>query len=144
MNVFFADEQMVRIDDARLTALAGYVLQEEGIDDESELSILIVDAGHMQRLNSRFANNNYATDVLAFPMSEDEDDVLLLGDVVLCPEVAQRNAEKYDHSPRDELDLLLVHGILHLLGYDHQADGDKTRMERRTKDLLDSFSRSSI
>lgn len=130
--------------ETQLADLARHTLNSEGVDEEAELSILIVDADHMQRLNNRFADNNRTTDVLAFPMSEDEEDMLLLGDVVICPEVAQRNAQKYDHSPTDELRLLLVHGILHLLGYDHNEDGDKARMERRTRELLDSFNRSLI
>lgn len=144
MDVFVANEQSVEVGETHLVDLARHALQSEGVDEEAELSILIVDSGHMQRLNSRFADSNHTTDVLAFPMSEDEEDMLLLGDVVMCPEVAQRNARRYNHSLSDEMELLLVHGILHLLGYDHQADGDKMKMERRTKELLDSYNRSLI
>jgi probable rRNA maturation factor len=144
VDVFVANEQAVRVDEARLAALARHALEAESVEDEAELSILAVDREHIQRLNNRFADNNYPTDVLAFPMSEDEEEVLLLGDVVICPEIAQRNAKSYGAPLTDELDVLVVHGILHLLGYDHEADGDRTRMERRTKELVDSFSRSLI
>jgi probable rRNA maturation factor len=142
MDVFFANEQSVQVDEMQLADLAQYALEAESVEEEAELSILMVDAGHMQRLNNRFADDNHTTDVLAFPMSEDEEDMLVLGDVVICPEVAQRNAQRYGHSLSDELELLLVHGILHLLGYDHQDDGDKIKMERRTRELLDSHKRS--
>ena len=137
-----ANEQSIHVDEARLADLAHHALEAENVDEEAELSILIVDPDHMQRLNNRFANNNYTTDVLAFPMSQEEEELVLLGDVVMCPEVAQRHAESYSHSLRDELDVLLVHGVLHLLGYDHQGEADKLKMERRTRELLDSFTRS--
>lgn len=137
-----ANEQSIHVDEARLADLAHHALEAENVDEEAELSILIVDPDHMRRLNNRFANNNYTTDVLAFPMSQEEEDLVLLGDVVMCPEVAQRHAERYSHSLGDELDLLLVHGVLHLLGYDHQGEADKMKMERRTRELLDSFTRS--
>ncbi len=134
-----ANEQSVHVNEARLADLAHHALQAEDVEEEAELSILIIGPDHMRRLNNRFANNDYTTDVLAFPMSQEEEDLVLLGDVVMCPEVAQRHAERYNHSLGDELDLLLVHGVLHLLGYDHQGEDDKTKMERRTRELLDSF-----
>lgn len=141
MNVFVANEQDLRVDETRLSTLARHVMGAEKIHDSIELSVLFVTADHIKKLNSRFAGNHYATDVLAFPMLDDDDaeDEAMLGDVVICPEVADSNAKRYGHSLDRELETLLVHGVLHLLGYDHQGTVDKERMDKRLKELLDSF-----
>ncbi|MGH2751047.1 MAG: rRNA maturation RNase YbeY [Actinomycetota bacterium] len=142
MDVFLANEQGLPVDEARLSALARHVLSSENVDDEAELSILVVDGEHMRKLNARFANNDYATDVLAFPMLEGDEDSPMVGDVVLCPDVAKSNADKMDHSFERELELLLVHGTLHLLGYDHKVDSERDRMNRRVTEVLDDFNRA--
>ena len=139
MNVFLANEQALPVDEARLSALARHTLEEEGIAGSAELSVLLVDGGHIKRLNARFAGNDYATDVLAFPMMEDDDTNSMLGDVVIAPDIAQQNAEKIGHPLGDELEVLLVHGTLHLLGYDHQRTEDKARMDRRLAEIRASF-----
>ena len=139
VDVFLANEQGLPVDETRLSALARHTLGEENVDDEAELSVLIVGSEHMRKLNARFANNDYATDVLAFPMIENDEDTLTVGDVVLCPDVARTNADKLDHSLDRELDILLVHGTLHLLGYDHQNPTEKERMDRRVTEVLDGF-----
>lgn len=139
MDVFVANEQDLPIPEARLSGLARHALDLEEVDDDAELSVLFVTGDHIRRLNERFAGDDYVTDVLSFPMLEDDDDSLLLGDVVICPEMAQTNARRYGHTLDRELETLLVHGILHLLGYDHDEDDDKTRMERRQADILKSF-----
>jgi probable rRNA maturation factor len=141
MTVFVANEQDLPVDETRLGSLARHALAEEDVDPSCELSVLLVTSGHIRRLNSRFAGNDYATDVLAFPMSDgdDQDDPPLLGDVVICPEVAARNASKFGHGLPGEMDVLIVHGTLHLLGYDHQRDDDKARMDKRMRQILDSF-----
>jgi probable rRNA maturation factor len=143
MDVFLADEQGLPLNHDRLSALAAHALESEDVDDSAELSILFVTPDHMKRLNSHFAGDNYPTDVLAFPMmnGDDEDEEgPLLGDVVICPEVAARNAEKIGHSLDDELGVLVVHGTLHLLGYDHQGTKDKEAMDARQTAILSSFS----
>jgi probable rRNA maturation factor len=144
MEVFVANEQGISVDERRLSALARHVLDSESVGGEAELSVLLVGADHIRNLNARFANENHDTDVLAFPMlDEDEDeDETLLGDVVVCPEVAEQNALKLGHSLARELDVLLVHGTLHLLGYDHQGDEDKTRMDARLYEILETFTRT--
>jgi len=142
MDVFLANEQPVPIDEARLSALARHVLDSEKVDDEAELSILVIDEEHMRRLNSRFAKNDYATDVLAFPMLEGDEDSTMVGDVVLCPDVAKTSAEKLDHSLDRELEVLIVHGTLHLLGYDHKVASEKERMDKRVSEVLDEFDRT--
>lgn len=142
MDVFLANEQGVPLDEPLLAALARHVLDSEEVDDSAELSILFVGADHIRRLNARYAGDDYATDVLAFPMNEDDedDDPLMVGDVVVCPEVARDNAAKAGSTLERELQMLVVHGTLHLLGYDHQNDAQRAAMEKRMSEILSSFS----
>ncbi|MDQ5816358.1 MAG: rRNA maturation RNase YbeY [Actinomycetota bacterium] len=140
MEVFIANEQELSVDEPSLSGLARHVLDKEGLDESAELSILLIGADHIRRLNARFAGNDHATDVLSFPMMDDEEaNESMLGDVVLCPEIARANAEKLNHSLDRELNVLLVHGILHLLGYDHQGKMDQSEMERRLTEILESY-----
>ncbi|MCC7076025.1 MAG: rRNA maturation RNase YbeY [Acidimicrobiia bacterium] len=153
-DVFFADEQSVRpVDGTRLCALAEHVLTEESIHRSAELSIMTVDRETMAGLNRRFMGRDMPTDVLAFPIEDDargraaqeegEELPLLLGDVVVCPDVAFENVSGDTADFETELDLLVVHGVLHLLGYDHVQDSDAERMESRERELLDEFARIS-
>jgi probable rRNA maturation factor len=144
MEVFVANEQDVAVDEARLSALARHVLASEEVDDNAELSVLLVTNDHIRELNARFADEDHATDVLAFPMMEDEEESLLLGDVVICPAVAARNAAEIGHPLSRELDVILTHGTLHLLGYDHQGADDRASMEARLRELLESFRPASV
>ena len=141
MNIFVANEQELPVDAEHLIALARHALSAEEVDGDAELSVLFVSSPHMQRLNARFAGNDYPTDVLAFPMMEDDEDeeATLLGDVVICPQVAVEHARRRGHSLGQELGMLLVHGTLHLLGYDHQGKADKVLMDRRVREVLSSF-----
>ena len=140
MAVFIANEQNLPVDETRLQSLAHHALMEEDVDPESELSILLVSSAHIKHLNARFAGNDEATDVLAFPMTEsEEENEPMLGDVVISPEIARRNGVKLGHGLSGEMDVLIVHGTLHLLGYDHQGVDDKERMDQRMRQILDSF-----
>ncbi|HEX3325586.1 MAG TPA: rRNA maturation RNase YbeY [Actinomycetota bacterium] len=139
MNIFVANEQDLAVDEVRLSVLARHTLASEEIDDGAELSVLLVNPAHIRRLNARFAGDDYPTDVLAFPMMEEDEDTMVLGDVVMCPQVARANARKLGHSLDRELETLCVHGILHLLGYDHQGIEDGARMEQRVEEVLSSF-----
>lgn len=140
MDVFLANEQALGFDEVTLSRLARHALTQEDVDEGAELSLLFVEPGHIRRLNGRFAGNDYPTDVLAFPMMEDDDEgSLLLGDVVICPEIARKNASELGHELQDELANLVVHGTLHLLGYDHQRDDEKAKMDARSREILSSF-----
>ena len=140
MEVFVANEQEMPVPEARLSALARHALDFLKVDEDAELSVLFVSPSHMHLLNQRFANEDKPTDVLAFPMMEDEEDeVLLLGDVVVCPEIALDNATAENHSYERELEVLLVHGTLHLLGYDHHGPTDKSRMDDCLGQIIESF-----
>ena len=135
-----ANEQAIPLDEDRLAALARHTLEEEQIGDGAELSVLLVDEGHIKQLNARFALNDFATDVLAFPMMEDgDDDTLILGDVVICPQMAEKNAKELGQGLGEEIDALIVHGTLHLLGYDHQDQTEKEKMDGRMGEVLASF-----
>lgn len=144
MDVFVANEQPMTVDVSRLAELARHTLHAEEVDESAELSVLLVTAEHSKTLNERFAGEDHATDVLAFPMNDDDDEIVMLGDVVICPDVARANADKMNHSLEHELDTLLVHGTLHLLGYDHQRDDDKRKMDGRLHELLEAFAGRSL
>ena len=140
MDVFLANEQALGFDEVTLSSLARHALSAEDVDEGAELSLLFVEADHIRKLNNRFAGNDYATDVLAFTMMEDDDEgSLLLGDVVICPQIAQKNAAELGHELQEELAALVVHGTLHLLGYDHQCEDDKAKMDNRSREILTSF-----
>ncbi|HUC14258.1 MAG TPA: rRNA maturation RNase YbeY, partial [Acidimicrobiales bacterium] len=140
VEVFAADEQNDHpVDTLRWVHLAEAVLEEEGLSGDAELSVLFVDEPAIAELNSRFLGNDGPTDVLAFPIdeepvesgrspdsggtgpgmpSEPEDVPVLLGDIVICPAVAFRNAPEHAGNYDDEVALLVVHGLLHLMGMD--------------------------
>jgi probable rRNA maturation factor len=139
VDVFLANEQELAIDEQRLAALARHVLEAEQVDGSAELSVLFVTTDHIRQLNARFAGEDHPTDVLAFPMMEEEDGALLLGDVVVCPSIAEQNAARLGHGLSVELEALVVHGTLHLLGYDHQGVEDKAKMDRRMTEVLQAF-----
>ncbi|GLW97902.1 rRNA maturation RNase YbeY [Microtetraspora sp. NBRC 16547] len=151
MSVEVANESGVEVDEAVFAELAGHVLGRMGINPLAELSILIVDEPAMAELHEQWMGEPGPTDVLAFPMDElrpghgggrDEDaspDPALLGDVVLCPQVAARQAAEAGHGTQDELELLCTHGILHLLGYDHAEPEEHAEMFGLQGELLESW-----
>jgi probable rRNA maturation factor len=107
---------------------------------ESELSILLVDDDEMRRLNREYLSRDHSTNVLAFAMREGEDKHLspaLLGDVVVSTETAQRETLQRGVTLEEEMALLLVHGILHLLGYDHEDEpAEAAQMEAKEEEVL--------
>lgn len=125
--------------------LALYVLEMEAVPELTELSIALVDDEEMERLNRQYRGIEGPTDVLSFgcddPCPTPGDEPITLGDVVIAPAVAERQAAELGHTVERELDVLLVHGILHLLGYDHEADDDAGAMAARESALLDAYER---
>jgi probable rRNA maturation factor len=123
--------------------LARFVLGMEGVPELSELSIALVDTEEMARLNEQYRGLTEPTDVLSFgcddPCPTPGDEPITLGDVVIAPAVAEAQAAELGHSVEHELDVLLVHGILHLLGYDHEDDADADAMTSREAALLDAY-----
>ena len=129
-RILISNRQQRAVDDEGLRGLARDTLRGEGIH-QAELSVSFVDADEIAQLHERFMDEPGPTDVLSFPLGDvdvDENGVRLLGDVVVAPSEAERNNPG---DPDAELRLLLVHGILHLLGYDHDEDGARTRMWER-------------
>lgn len=140
--------------------LARGALTHEGVDGDAELTLIFVDEIAMADLNQRFMAAAGPTDVLAFPIDESgpggrwpdagptgpdrhepepQDVPLLLGDVVVCPAVAARQASERDKSLSDELALLVVHGILHVLGHDHAEPEQAALMRSRERALLEDL-----
>jgi probable rRNA maturation factor len=146
VSVFLADEQGESVDLDQLRRLAELVLSEEGYPSETELTVLLVSDDEMAAYNERFLDRSGPTDVLAFPVEElmpgvvpDQDSngpPLIVGDVIVAPAYVGRQAEQNEADFGDEMALMVAHGILHLLGYDHVEDGDAEFMERRESELL--------
>src|SRR3954465_7061954 len=150
MSIEIQNESGVDRDCYPLERLARHVLDEMGVNPLVELSVRLVTVDTMTAYHERFMNEPGPTDVLAFPMDElhdqraahDDMDAppTLLGDVVLCPDVAQRQAEHAGHSAEAELHLLCAHGVLHLLGYDHADQIEEKEMFSVQSRLLDTWS----
>jgi probable rRNA maturation factor len=153
VKVFGADEQRAApVDVERWVELARNVLAAEGVAGAAELSLLFVDEPTISGLNRRFMDADGPTDVLAFPIDDPVDEAarrtdprspgpapLLLGDVVVCPAVAERQAPEHAGSYDDELALLVVHGVLHVLGHDHAGLDEAATMQARERELLQRF-----
>lgn len=165
LDVYAADEQAdLPVDVGRWSDLARSALVAEGIGGDTEVALLFVDEQTIASLNERFLSKAGPTDVLSFPIEDeversgrspdqggtgpgtieaDSDRLLLLGDVVICPTVAARNAVEHGVGLDDELALLVVHGILHLLGMDHEDPAEAEAMERREQQLLTRYYRNT-
>ena len=153
MSIDVNNESGEPVDEEALVALARHVLAALRIHPLAELSIVLVDADAMEQLHLRWMDEPGSTDVLSFPMDElrpgsvpsaggtddEEPEPGLLGDVVLCPAVAERQAVSAGHALDDELALLLTHGILHLLGYDHAEPEEELEMFGLQRELLRSW-----
>jgi probable rRNA maturation factor len=137
------NETAADVDEKALSDLCRFVLDRLRIHPQAELAVLLVDADTMEQLHIQWMDEPGPTDVLSFPMDElrptpadEEPSPGLLGDVVLCPEVAQVQAGHAGHSMEAELHLLAPHGILHLLGYDHADPSEEKEMFALQKQLL--------
>jgi probable rRNA maturation factor len=145
VSVDINNESGVTVDTGGLRMLAQYVIDQMEIHPLADLSMLLVDEEHMANLHEKWMEEPGPTDVLSFPMDElrphaiagpnrargrdeDEAEPVLLGDVVLCPQVAAAQAKQHGHSTQFELERLTVHGILHLLGYDHADPEEEAEM----------------
>jgi len=126
-RILVSNRQGIAVDEPGLVALARDVLAGERFE-RSELSVSLVEPEEITRLHVEYMHEEGPTDVLSFPLDEDdrdEDDVRLLGDVVIAPVVAAAN---HPDDSASEMRLLLVHGILHLLGHDHAEENERRAM----------------
>ena len=146
MTIEVVNESDVDVDVDVLGRQAAFVLERLRIHPQAELSVVLVGEEPMTDLHVRWMNEPGPTDVLSFPMDElrsprddEEPEPGVLGDVVLCPQVAQRQADAAGHSLDDELALLLTHGILHLIGYDHAEPEEHREMFGLQAQLLEQW-----
>jgi probable rRNA maturation factor len=143
LSIEINNESAVPVDEAALQRLATYALDVMHVHPDADLGIVLVDEGAMEQLHVQWMDEPGPTDVLSFPMDElrpgTEDEPTpagLLGDIVLCPQVAIAQAETAGHSPLDEMLLLTAHGILHLLGFDHAEPDEEREMFAIQRDIL--------
>ena len=143
MYIYFEEGQQVTEDILKtMEAAAKYCLELEGIDEErTEISVTFVEAEEIRELNRDYRDNDKVTDVLSFPQFDDLGDIpdfgeICLGDVVICKERAQEQAEEFGHSFEREIIYLFTHSILHLLGYDHMEPEEKQEMRGREEEVM--------
>ena len=127
--------------EAKINEVAAICLREEEIPAEAEVDLLFVDNEAIREMNRDYRDIDRATDVLSFPMYEadeaiDDEEEILFGDIVISLERAQEQAEEYGHSLEREVMYLLVHGLLHLSGYDHMEEEEKRVMRAQEEKLL--------
>ncbi|WP_020522265.1 rRNA maturation RNase YbeY [Catelliglobosispora koreensis] len=168
MSIEIANESGADVDADAIVAVARHTLAQMGVNPLVELSVLLVDSAYMAELNHLWMGKDGPTDVLAFPMDESSIDhgpaepaaaPTLLGDIVLCPEVAEAQAAKYgspdprmrldgaeiikpvdsNYNAADEMTMLTIHGVLHLLGYDHAEPEEEREMFSLQGKLLESW-----
>jgi probable rRNA maturation factor len=149
VSIEVCNESGVALDESLIASVARFALEAMRVNPAAELSILAVTSEVMSELHERWMDEPGPTDVMAFPMDDlveesrrpDAPDLgpALLGDVVLCPEFAKAQARSAGHGLADELHLLTIHGVLHLLGYDHAEPAEEREMFTLQKRILADF-----
>ena len=149
MSIEINNESGVEVDERAVQRLAVFALDQMHVHPDAELAILFVDEAAMEQLHVQWMDEPGPTDVLSFPMDElrpGTEDALspagLLGDIVVCPQVAIAQAETAGHSSLEEMLLLTTHGVLHLLGFDHAEPDDEKEMFGIQRDILVEFALS--
>ena len=147
MSVEINNESGIEVDESRMLRLAAFVLESLHVHPDTELGIMLVDEAAIERLHVQWMDEPGPTDVLSFPMDElrpgridAQTPAGLLGDVVICPQVAEVQAEAAGHDLQQEVSVLLTHGMLHLLGFDHATPDEEAEMFGLQRDLILSFS----
>ena len=148
MTVEINNESGLEADTAGLLRLADFALEKLRIHPQAELSVVLVDEDTMSAYHEKYMDEKGPTDVLSFPMDElrppaedEEPPEGLLGDIVLCPAVTARQAAEHGRTSDAEAEYLLVHGLLHLLGYDHATGEERAEMFGLKDDLLAAWDR---
>jgi probable rRNA maturation factor len=146
VSIEINNESVVPVDELALQRLATYALDFLHVHPDAELAIVLVDEGAMEQLHLQWMDEPGPTDVLSFPMDElrpGTEEALtpagLLGDIVVCPQVAIAQAETAGHSPLEEMLLLTTHGLLHLLGFDHAEPDEEKEMFGVQREILTGF-----
>jgi probable rRNA maturation factor len=146
MSIEINNESTIPVDETAIQRLASYALDQLHVHPDAELAIVLVDEAAMEQLHVQWMDEPGPTDVLSFPMDElrpgteeSPTPAGLLGDIVLCPQVAEEQATAAGHSTLEELLLLTTHGILHLLGFDHAEPDEEKEMFGLQRDILTGF-----
>lgn len=146
MTIEINNESGHEIDETVLQRLAAFVLDSLHVHPQTEVGISLVDEAAIERLHVEWMDEPGPTDVLSFPMDElrpgrpdSQTPAGLLGDVVICPQVAEAQADAAGHSTQTELVVLLTHGLLHLLGFDHASPEQEAEMFGLQRDLVTAF-----
>ncbi|AZC14053.1 rRNA maturation RNase YbeY [Microbacterium sp. ABRD28] len=149
MTIEITNESGMPVDETVLLRLMEHNFGELHVSSEADVAILLVDEGAMESLHLQWMDEPGPTDVLSFPMDElrpgteeSPTSAGLLGDIVLCPQVAETQATAARHSTMDELVMLTTHGLLHLLGFDHAEPEEEKEMFGIQRDLIVSFQMS--
>jgi probable rRNA maturation factor len=135
-------QRRIEVDQDELRRKTAYILEGLGCKSSAMISISVVDSKEMARLNDKYLGRQGPTNVLAFSQLEGEDAPVhrdLLGDVVICADVAVDDAGKLGYSHDEMIAYLLIHGILHLVGYDHHVIQDAAAMEAKVQELFHRF-----
>ena len=146
MTIEINNESELSVDESRVLRLASFALDHLRIHPDAELAIQFVNEEPMTELHVQWMDEPGPTDVLSFPMDElrpgnelQVSEPGLLGDIVICPQVAAKQAETAGHDPINEILLLTTHGILHLLGFDHAEPEDEKVMFGLQREILEAF-----
>ena len=146
MTIEITNESGVEVDETVLLRLTEHNFAELHVSPDADVAILLVDEGAMEALHVQWMDEPGPTDVLSFPMDELRPGTEeaptppgLLGDIVLCPQVAETQAQAAKHSTMDELILLTTHGLLHLLGFDHAEPEEEREMFGLQRELITAF-----
>lgn len=131
-----------------IVALATFALEQEEAPQQCELSVSLITEAEIARLNEEYREIEGPTDVLSFPLDDPwqaskGEEVIAIGDIMIAPMVAATQAPQYGNSFEDEMSLLLVHGCLHLLGYDHIEDEEAELMEQHERTILAAWKERS-
>ena len=150
VSVELTNESGFSVDEGSLQVLTMHAMAHMKVHPDADVAIVLVDEKTMSDLHLQWMDEPGPTDVLSFPMDElrpglEGDDAVegILGDIVLCPTVAQQQAEAAGHSLMDELHLLTVHGMLHLLGFDHAEPEEEKEMFGLQGEILRAFGESA-
>ncbi len=146
MSVEINNESGIAVDESVLQRLAAFVLESLHVNPQTELGVMLVDEAAIEQLHVQWMDEPGPTDVLSFPMDElrpgradSQTPAGLLGDVVICPQVAAAQADAAGHDTAQEIQVLLAHGMLHLLGFDHATPDEEAEMFGLQRDLLLGF-----
>lgn len=146
MSIEISNESDHTVDEVKVLKLAGFALDRMKIHPGAELAIMFVEEPAMEALHIQWMDEPGPTDVLSFPMDElrpgtehEPTPAGLLGDIVICPAVAERQADTAGHETMNEILLLTAHGILHLLGFDHSDPEEEKEMFGIQKSILEAF-----